>query len=82
MLHSPTGCYKFVIYYSMYDLSRVTLILVSLMEPRLVLRVYYMCSITVHIMRGGGGASVGSDMNSPLPPLLGFRSKHLNKVYI
>ena len=30
-------------------------ILVSLMEPRLVLRVYYMCSITVHIMRGGKG---------------------------
>ena len=30
-------------------------ILVSLMEPRLVLRVYYMCSITVHIMRGGEG---------------------------
>jgi hypothetical protein len=58
-------------------------ILVSHMEPRLVLRVYYMYSITVHIMQGGGGgASVGSDMNSPLPPLLGFWGKHLSKVYI
>ena len=38
-------------------------ILVSHMEPRLVLRVYYMYSIAYNA-RGGGSASVDSDMNS------------------